>query len=296
MQPIGLGPRVPMIVVSPWSQGGWVCSQVFDHTSVLRFLETRFGIQEPNISAWRRAVCGDLTAAFDFSNHSSEGAVAHFTVPKPVTTLHRPYHVPGEQQMPRQEAGTRKSRALPYLLMVNGHSNGDKFYIEFTNSGQAGAAFSVHDGTQPESPPRRYAVSAGDQFRDAWQSKGEARHYDITVYGPHGYLRQFRGDLADRVVEAKVSYVPGRETVLLSLTNSGTHPIHITVTERYTGIRQEIVVPSGEVQQHEYHLESSYGWYDLSITSGDERYLRRFAGHVETGRPGTSDPATYLEG
>jgi phospholipase C len=294
LHPIGLGPRVPMIIVSPWTQGGWVCSQVFDHTSVLRFLEVRFGVEEPNISAWRRAVCGDLTTAFDFSYHS-EPAVAHFKVPKPLATLHHPYHVPGEQQMPQQEAGTRKSRALPYLLMVDGHGDGDRFYIQFKNSGQAGAAFSVHDGVQPESAPRRYAVSAGDQLGDAWRAEGEARHYDLTVYGAHGYLRQFRGDLANSVVEAKFSYIPGHETASLSLSNPGTEPIDITVTERYTSIRQDIVVPSGEVQQHEYHLESSFGWYDLSITSGEARYLRRFAGHVETGRPSTSDPATYSE-
>ncbi|NDZ69628.1 phospholipase C, phosphocholine-specific, partial [Streptomyces sp. SID10362] len=50
----GLGPRVPMLVVSPWSTGGYVCSQTFDHTSVLRFMEQRFGVREPNISPWRR--------------------------------------------------------------------------------------------------------------------------------------------------------------------------------------------------------------------------------------------------
>ncbi|HEV6966274.1 phosphocholine-specific phospholipase C, partial [Roseateles sp.] len=64
-RPLGLGPRVPMFVVSPWSRGGWVCSEVLDHTSVLRFLEARFGVAEPHITPWRRAVCGDLTAAFD---------------------------------------------------------------------------------------------------------------------------------------------------------------------------------------------------------------------------------------
>jgi phospholipase C len=52
--PYGLGPRVPMMVISPWSKGGFVCSQVFDHTSVLMFLERRFGVMEPNITAWRR--------------------------------------------------------------------------------------------------------------------------------------------------------------------------------------------------------------------------------------------------
>eukprot|EP01035_Chromulina_nebulosa_P032939 gene32938-44062_t len=44
-RPYGLGPRVPMYVVSPWSRGGWVSSEVFDHTSVIRFMETRFGVE-----------------------------------------------------------------------------------------------------------------------------------------------------------------------------------------------------------------------------------------------------------
>jgi len=62
----GPGIRVPMYIISPWSRGGWVNSQVFDHSSVIRFLEQCFGVQEPNISPYRRAVCGDLTSAFNF--------------------------------------------------------------------------------------------------------------------------------------------------------------------------------------------------------------------------------------
>jgi phospholipase C len=65
--PIGLGFRVPLLVVSPYSRGGFVCSNTFDHTSLLRFLETRFGTEVPNLSAWRRSVTGDLTAAFNFT-------------------------------------------------------------------------------------------------------------------------------------------------------------------------------------------------------------------------------------
>jgi phospholipase C len=64
--PIGLGFRVPMLVVSPFSRGGFVCSETFDHTSLLRFLETRFGAEVPNLTAWRREVTGDMTAAFNF--------------------------------------------------------------------------------------------------------------------------------------------------------------------------------------------------------------------------------------
>lgn len=73
--PIGLGPRVPTMVVSPFSRGGFVSSDVFDHTSTLRFLEARFGVEVPNLSTWRRETCGDLTTAFNF-------AEPDFSVPK----------------------------------------------------------------------------------------------------------------------------------------------------------------------------------------------------------------------
>ena len=65
--PIGLGFRVPCTIVSPWTVGGYVATETFDHTSLIRFLEQRFGIMEPNISAWRRQTVGDLTSAFQFS-------------------------------------------------------------------------------------------------------------------------------------------------------------------------------------------------------------------------------------
>jgi phospholipase C len=64
--PIGLGFRVPMLVVSPFARGGFVSSDTFDHTSLLRFLETRFGAEVPNLTAWRRSIAGDLTSAFNF--------------------------------------------------------------------------------------------------------------------------------------------------------------------------------------------------------------------------------------
>jgi phospholipase C len=70
-EPIGLGFRTPTTIVSPWTAGGFVCSDVFDHTSLIRFIETRFGVREPNISGWRRRTCGDLTTAFRFSSGPS---------------------------------------------------------------------------------------------------------------------------------------------------------------------------------------------------------------------------------
>ncbi len=120
--PYGLGQRVPMLVVSPWSKGGYVCSQTLDHTSIIQFIEQRFGVHEPNISPWRRAVCGDLTAAFDFgradadvpelpdtSGYLPPDRLRHADfVPKP----------PADPELPKQESGLRPTRPLPYDLCL----------------------------------------------------------------------------------------------------------------------------------------------------------------------------------
>ncbi len=76
--PIGLGFRVPMLIVSPFSRGGFLSSDTFDHTSMLRFLETRFGVEVPNLSTWRRETVGDLTSAFNFA----EGFARRGSLPK----------------------------------------------------------------------------------------------------------------------------------------------------------------------------------------------------------------------
>ncbi|MDQ6605034.1 MAG: phospholipase C, phosphocholine-specific [Actinomycetota bacterium] len=113
--PIGLGFRVPMVVISPWSVGGFVCSQTFDHTSVIRLIERRFGVHEPNISRWRRRTCGDLTATLGLG-----GQPHRFPrLPNPNGSAHRAAHqcttlpaptVPRHQKLPKQEAGTRPRR------------------------------------------------------------------------------------------------------------------------------------------------------------------------------------------
>ncbi len=74
--PIGGGFRVPCIVISPWTAGGWVCNQPFDHTSILQLLEKFTGVHEPNISEWRRKTFGDLTATFRFDEPAGESANA----------------------------------------------------------------------------------------------------------------------------------------------------------------------------------------------------------------------------
>lgn len=111
--PIGLGFRVPMIVVSPFSRGGFVSSDLFDHTSVLRFLETLFGAEVPNLSAWRRAAVGDMTSAFNFKavdqsipSLPSPLSVIPQTISACVASLTAPsISVPNSQTLPVQESG-----------------------------------------------------------------------------------------------------------------------------------------------------------------------------------------------
>src|SRR5262249_44491840 len=119
--PYGLGVRVPMIIVSPWTRGGWVCSEVFDHTSLLRFLQRSFARRNPqllehNITRWRRTVCGDLTSAFDFSspNHSRVALPDTSSYEPPDNERHPDYvpTPPSNQALPRQERGLRRARAL----------------------------------------------------------------------------------------------------------------------------------------------------------------------------------------
>jgi phospholipase C len=108
--PIGLGFRVPMLVISPFSRGGLVCSDVFDHTSTLRFLETRFDVEVPNLSKWRRSVTGDLTSAFNFAAAPNSRTPALPSVSGSTTSPcpANPIVTPTKQPFPTQERGTRR--------------------------------------------------------------------------------------------------------------------------------------------------------------------------------------------
>ncbi|NDZ96668.1 phospholipase C [Streptomyces sp. SID6673] len=121
--PIGLGYRVPCFVISPYSRGGLVASETFDHTSQLRLIEKRFGVDVPNLTPWRRKTVGDMTSAFDFA-HRPNATRPRFGDPVPgaqnallgcgpnvaAGTLGRgrPYPVP-PNHMPRQQPGTRRA-------------------------------------------------------------------------------------------------------------------------------------------------------------------------------------------
>ena len=124
--PIGLGFRVPCLVISPYSRGPLMVHDTFDHTSQLRLLETRFGVPVPNLTPWRRSVTGDMTSTFNFSvppnsskpnlDHPFLAALPKLSqcIPSVVTGYlgkGRPYRVPYPQTMPTQE--TAPTRGIP---------------------------------------------------------------------------------------------------------------------------------------------------------------------------------------
>jgi phospholipase C len=121
--PIGLGFRVPTLVVSPFSRGGYVNSDTFDHTSMLRFLETRFGVPVPNLSAWRRRTVGDLTSTLGFGSTnaslpplppapgSAPPACPNADNVGSLLAAAPPLAIPANQHMPSQEPGTPRRRS-----------------------------------------------------------------------------------------------------------------------------------------------------------------------------------------
>ena len=296
--PYGLGVRVPMIVISPWSKGGWVNSEVFDHTSLIRFLERRFGILEPNITPWRRTVAGDLTSAFNFAS-PNEAIVALPSTASyvPPNQNRYPDYVPtppSNQALPEQEPGTRPARALPYELHVEGEVNASLggLRLLFRNTGKAGAAFHVRSG-DGQTGPWTYTVGTGDEASDNFGSRG-ATSYDLAVSRPNGFLRTLAGGLAASSANLTVNaiYEKGSEGITLVIRNQGSSAEKVNIFDAYSGkTRTQVLHPHSSVT-YVSRLEESFGWYDLTVrVDSDARFQRQMAGHLETGKPSVTDPA-----
>ena len=206
--PIGLGFRIPMLIASPWSRGGKVCSQLFDHTSTLQFLETfvnkKFNknIRLDNISQWRRTICGDLTAAFSPWNGSKPDNIAFLDRDHHVENIYNAqfkqapsgYKKLSDQEvaaltgMPgplsAQEKGVRPSCALPYELYADGRYSDDRKQFDIKMAAgniqfgkeAAGAPFTVcvpgkFRGELEETEISRnwsFALTAGDTLTYSW--------------------------------------------------------------------------------------------------------------------------------
>jgi phospholipase C len=304
----GASSRLPMLVISPWSVGGWVNSQVFDHTSTLRFLEQRFGVRETNISPWRRAVFGDLMSCFDFRNPNSAKpalttaptkAQADATYTQQVAMSTAPMPTVGSVPLPTQRLMLRPSRALPYRLHTSANvdlPNG-QVWLTFSNTGDQGAVFHVYDELNLARYPRRFTVEPGKTLSDAWKAAADnAGKYSLWVLGPNGFHRRFKGDLVGLASgpnpEVRVCYDPEDNAVRLTIMNMGNQPADVTVTAnayRTDGPWTYSVAP-GMQTDASWNVTDSHHWYDFTLTMGTA-FERRFAGRLETGRDSVSDPA-----
>ncbi|WP_410209577.1 phosphocholine-specific phospholipase C [Aquirhabdus sp.] len=329
--PIGLGYRVPLLAISPWSKGGKVSAEVFDHTSVLRFLEKRFGVIESNISPWRRAVCGDLTSLFDFTgqgNPAVESALTNVaqTNTQMLDAYNKQYYYKNPDYwsypptgLPGQEFGQRDALAVPYELyadvVITKATN--KLVLLLTNNGKAlpgnpdgksAAVFQVH--ATNGSTPRFYTVTSylvtqsdgstlGKTISDDLSALVDASgNYSFQVRGPNGFYREFVGNINAGIQSAEpvISLVYKADgNIYLSIKNNGALPCRVTVQTNSTYSSEaahSYDIGVGSTIQDLWNVQGSQGWYDLSATATNTsaNFLRRLAGHVETGALSKTDP------
>ena len=287
---IGLGYRVPLVIASPWSRGGWVNSEVFDHTSSIQFLEKflshKFGkkIEEPNISDWRRTVCGDLSSVFrpynnekinnpDFPDRDEFIESIHkaqFKNPpsnykrlskKEIEQINKAPH--SSPFMAVQEQGIRSSCALPYELYADGMLSDDKktFEItikagnEFFGESSASSPFHVYaPGKYNDEVVRTwaYAVAAGDELKDSWPINDfENGHYYLRVYGPNGFFREFMGSETDGAIDVMMQYDRNDKQptgkIVVRITNKEKKPQLVSIPDNayHTGTKQQSVGGKG---------------------------------------------------
>jgi len=341
---IGLGYRVPLVIASPWSKGGWVNSEVFDHTSTLQFLEeflskkTGKKVTEPNISDWRRTVCGDLTSVFRPYKGDAIASPAFVEKDPFVESIHKAQFkkLPTDYKlltteeieqlnksphtsayMPQQEKGIRPSCALPYELYVDGKLNADKsaFEIKFTAANKvfrhkaAGAPFNVYAPGSYLKVDRSgfenvrtwaYGLTAGDSLADSWPlNEFEDKNYYLRVYGPNGFYRGFKGNAEDPGLQVVVNYEHGHTSkskltgnIEIILTNTSKRAVVIEIINMIDPkSSRPTTIPPTHDEAIVLNLGKSYNWYDFIIRAvGHNTYERRYAGRVETGSPGFTDP------
>jgi phospholipase C len=330
--PIGMGFRVPMIVASPWSRGGWVNSQLFDHTSTLMFLEEfvqhKYGrkVREENISAWRRAISGDLTSCFrphdakepqlDFLDRDRFVVSIQQARNKEVPSNYRkltPEQIEAinhdllqAEQMAHQEKGIRPACALPYELYAEGRLSADrtKFELHLRAGSEvhgrrsSGAPFNVYlrntsDGGMIAAT---YAVKPGDTLSQEFPLSLFAEGgYSMDVHGPNGFYRSFTGEAKEPVVHVRAAYEREHSTltgnVQVFLHNPGTESLRVGVKDNsYKTGNIVKPIPAGRETSLVLNLKQSHGWYDFTVQAEGAKTEVRYAGRVETGRSGFSDP------
>ncbi len=288
--PIGLGFRVPLVVASPWSRGGWVNSEVFDHTSSLQFLEhflehkTGKKIEETNITAWRRTVCGNLSSVFrpyhgekielpkkvekdpfieSIYNAKFKNLPSNFKKLSAEEIAEINQHPHNSSLLPKQEKGIRSACALPYELYAHGKMSNDRqsFIINMKAADKAfgknasGSPFQIYaPGNYQQELVRNwnYAVVAGDELKDTWHiSDFENGQYHLRVYGPNGFYREFKGSDKDLGLDISCGYEKGNSTsqafsgnLMVKLSNDSAKALMVEIIDNAYGTANRVVALS----------------------------------------------------
>jgi phospholipase C len=298
-EPIGLGPRVPMTIVSPWTAGGRVCSQTFDHTSPLQFAELVTGVRCTNISAWRREICGDLTSAFNFG----VSPVAFPTnLPNTATlvtdadnqeSLPAP-KVPKSGALPAQESGDRPAQPLGYVFNTTSWTvtSTGRIWFETVSAGSLAGGFTVYTVNDRTYDGWQYTCPADGSISDYFSAETYGGGpYDIDMHGPDGYLRGFQGNVltwSSSTLAHPEAYVVDNQngsTLALTLTNAGSVSAVFTINPNVAylasgGSATTVTVAAGG--SHSTTLEAtSAGRYDFTVTANTgDGFARRFAGRL----------------
>ena len=196
--------------------------------------------------------------------------------------------------VPKQERGVRPARALPYVLDV--HASvilaNSTVNLEFSNTGKAAAVFQVRSGNASD-PVRNYTVESGKKLTGSW---AVASSYDLSVYGPNGFVRQFKGSVAaaGAALDVRTNWrLEDFGSIGWRITNVAAANATVTVVDAYSGNRvTRLLQPHESFEELDWSLHRFFGWYDLIVTvAADSTFQYRLAGHVETGRESYSDPA-----
>jgi phospholipase C len=291
--PYGGGVRVPLLAVSPWSRGGWVCSETFDHTSLIRFIEARFGVDEPNITPWRRAVFGDLTSAFDFESANDSvptlPSVAEYNT-KATGPTYQPVP-PATGSVPTQEPGVRPSRRLGYQFDVAFGADSQNLNVAVANAGELGVYLQARSLTVAGAP-YTYTIGAGDELAFSLANPGT---YDLSLHGPNGFYRHYAGS-PQTVLKVDEITLGSAGRVKLRITGGAEsfgrrrhrHQVLVNVVDAYGG---EYTVQGDGETEIVVQTRGAGGWYDLALSSPeDASFSYQLAGRLESGRQLTSDP------
>lgn len=286
---VGLGPRVPALIISPWSKGGWANSELFDHTSVLRFLEQRFGVVAEHITPWRRATCGDLTSVFDFtaSNLDWEATLpdtAEYLADTRKSCQLPPPVLPHTPTRPEQEKGQKPARAIGYHPNADWQVSAYSTTLLLENKGGLATVFRVsvnHTNT------RHYTLAPGSSVRIPMP---HTTGHTAQVHGPNGFYRFFTTGVP---LSCTVHATPTQDALALTVFPTGKNMAELVIKDAYSGqILQHDALRANQPTRLTCSVKNTDHWYDVTCHNRHTNQLvAQFSGHIETGAPSRTDPA-----